>query len=103
MMILKDEADVSIAKVGELLFRQREGVGVCESDLAARGPIERAKYMQERAFARAARSHDGQRLAFLDREANVAKHRQTAGAGGIIFAQVIDLQAHYEGVRSGVK
>src|SRR6185437_912173 len=43
MMILKDEADVSIAKVGQGTLGQGEWIASFETHLAARGSIECAK------------------------------------------------------------
>ena len=47
--------------------------------------------MQQGAFARAGLAHDGQHLLPFDEEVYVLKKNQPTPSGGILFAQIADL------------
>ena len=66
MMILKDEADPTIAERGQFWLGKCEGVGPFQRDGAARGLFERAENVQQGALARAGRPHHGQGVAALE-------------------------------------
>ena len=42
-MVLKDEADVLVSKVGQFRFAERKWILAIERDFAAIGPIERSQ------------------------------------------------------------
>ena len=75
-------------------FGQGERVDAVEADGAGRRPVERAEDVQQRALAGAGRPHDGEGLAALQVEADVAQHRQRAAAGGVVLGEVGDVERH---------
>ena len=78
-MELKHESQFPVAEMRRLLRRQRGKIAPLEEHGAAGGAVERAENMQQRRLARTGRSHDGQRLAGLHLEADVAQNGQFAG------------------------
>ena len=67
-MILKKEADFSIAKFGQLLFAETVGIAAVQCDAPAGGWFESAHDVQQRALADAGRTHDGRRFTTLHRK-----------------------------------
>src|SRR5262249_52292345 len=98
MMILKDEADVPVAKVSQLLFRQGEGVLALHGYLALRRTVQRAKDVQQGAFAGSRWTHDRQSLPPVQLKGNIPEHGQGPAAGGVIFLEMSDLQSHFRQV-----
>ena len=74
MMRLKDEADLRIAKQGELIAGHGSQVLIIERDLASGGRIERADDVQQGGLARARGADDGHRFAGRDGERDIAQH-----------------------------
>ena len=95
VMVLKDETDVPVAVVGEAAFAEGERILAVEPHGAGSRPVERAEDVQQRALARAGRPHDGEGVAALHLQADAAQHGQRAGARGIFFTEVLDLQRHW--------
>src|SRR5436190_23596964 len=96
-MVLKDEANVTVAKIGKLTLGQGEGVLAIKADGPRGGRLQRADDVEEGALARARRPHDGGGFASLELEVDITQHTQRATAGGVILRQVLDLQNHRGG------
>ena len=67
-MGLKDEADLPVADFGQLQLVELAEVLAVEQHRAARGPVQRADDLQQRALARAGRADDGKGFAARDFE-----------------------------------
>ena len=93
-MVLKHEADRTVAEVGKLRLREGERVGAVEADGAAGRPVERAEQVQERALAGAGRAHDGERLAAVEAERHVTEDGERAAPCRVVFAELFDLKGH---------
>jgi hypothetical protein len=93
-MILEDEPDRAIAKVGQLPIRQRERFTLPEFVRPRREPFERAEDVEQGALAGAGRPEDGERLAILHGEVDVAQDGQLAGACGVALTQIFEGEAH---------
>ena len=85
-MRLEDEADLPVPHGGELLIVQGAQVLPVEGDRPARGPVERADDLQQRALARTGRADDGEGFAARDFERHIVEHRQGPGVGGRVVA-----------------
>ena len=94
MVVLKDEADVSIAKVGQVALGQGEGIASLQPHVAARRPVERAENVQQRALAGAGRPHDGHGVAALQVERHIAQHGQGAAARRVILGEMFNVEGH---------
>ncbi len=81
-MRLKDKAYSLIAHGGEPDFVETGQILVVQGYFPSGGMIEGADDMQESAFARAGRAHDGQRLTGGDFEGDGAEHGERGGAIG---------------------
>src|SRR5438874_2180115 len=65
---LEDEAGPLAAQPRRLTIREAADVATLEDDPATAGPVQPAQHLQQRALARARRSHQGHELARLDRQ-----------------------------------
>ncbi len=92
VMILKHEADVAIAEIGERGLRQIENFLVVEAHRAAGWLVESAENMKQRALAGAARPHNGQGFAAIEVEIDIPKHAQRTAARGIIFTELANVK-----------
>src|SRR5262245_43399416 len=81
--VLEDVADRAAAQLGAIRARDDFEVDALDEHLAAGGVLEAAGDRQERALARAARSHDSDQLAALDREVDRAKRVHLARTGAV--------------------
>ena len=77
---LEDEADVAVAKRHELRVGQIPQRAVGDPDAAGVDRVEPAQHVQQRALADARGADDGDHLALLDRDVEVAQHATGAPA-----------------------
>ena len=84
VVLLEDEADLAVAKGGEVGLGQREGVAPEERDLTRGGRLERAQDVEERALPAPRGPHDAERLAGSEAEVHALEDRQ--GAAGRVVA-----------------
>ena len=75
-MELKDEADPAVAEGDDLASASAVSVAAGDSDAALVGPIQPAEDVQQRALADARGADNRHHLAGVDRQVEVAKHRQ---------------------------
>ena len=75
-MVLKKEADLSIAKLGQLLFAEPVGIVAVQCDTPAGWRFQAAHDVQQRALADAGRTHDGRRFTALHRKRHAGQHRE---------------------------
>ena len=99
-VILKHEADRSIAKGREPVRRELERVPAVERDRPGRGRLERAQDVQQRALAAARWTHDRRGVARFERERHVRQDRQRACRARILFAEVRDAEHAKLGIRN---
>ncbi|GDY18699.1 hypothetical protein LBMAG56_00440 [Verrucomicrobiota bacterium] len=94
MVGLKDEADLLVADARELEVVEAGEVFAVEEELARGGAVECADDVEERAFAAAGRTDDGDALAAGEVERDSEKHADALGAGGrgVLFGDVLELQ-----------
>src|SRR5690606_28912912 len=81
---LKDHANVALAHIGTPRFGQPGDFLVVEPVAAAAGTVEQADDVQQGRFAAARGAHDGDELAWLDRQAHVVER------GGFDFVATVD-------------
>ncbi len=82
---LKDQPDFSSAEDGEFTVGHLGEVFARDLDFARVGPSETGHEMEERAFARTAGAHDGQKFAVL----NVQRDRRKSGDEAISLAEAL--------------
>ena len=68
---LEDEAQLSAAHLGQLVFRQAADLGAIDQDFALRRRIQARQEPQQRAFAAAGSAHDGHELPGGDQQIDV--------------------------------
>ena len=83
---LKNEAELPIANVGQLVAVEARNIDAIEQVAAARRAIEAAEHIHQRGFSRAARAHEGDKLAPRNFQRNAAHgvHVHLAGAVGLV-------------------
>ena len=69
--VLKDEAKMLSAKLGQVAIRNRRKAHAVEQHISRGGLIQRGKDVQQRGFTAAAGAHDGDKLAFNHLKAHV--------------------------------
>src|SRR5262245_30030616 len=93
-MVLEDEANVAIAKVGKLFLGKSERIGAFESDTAGGGIVESAKDIEKGTLAGPGRPHDGNGLTPFDAKVDIAEDGQRPAAGGIVLVQMLNFEGH---------
>ena len=63
---LEDEADLPVAQVCQAVLAQPAGLGAADAVAAARGAIEQAEHVHQRALARTAGADDGHIFALVN-------------------------------------
>src|SRR5581483_11849998 len=71
--VLKDDGDVREPEIGARVLVDRPQVAAVHRDASGGRRVEAADEIQQRRLPRAALSHDGDELAALDRERDVAQ------------------------------
>ncbi len=95
-MKLKDEPDVTIAKLDQIRIGEPRQVGLADANLAAVDPVEAAQHMHQRALPYPGGPDDGHHLARLNREVETAKHVEPPAGRGIRLRKARDLEeAHW--------
>ena len=80
-MVLEDEPDLLIPKLGLFPFRKSERVCPIQSDLTGRWRFERSNDVEQRALATSRRSHYGRRFSAGKRKSHFGQNREwTAGS-----------------------
>jgi hypothetical protein len=87
---LKDEADALVADVRPLVGGQRADLVVFQEILTAGGAIKTAKDIHESRFAGAGRTHDRDKFAKLDPEADTTQGGYLHIAHAVGFSQIFD-------------
>jgi hypothetical protein len=87
-VILKDESDLLVAECGHRRLAQLERVLLVERDRPRSRRLQRADYIEQRAFAAARRAHDRRGVAALECQIDVGKDRQRASRRRVFFGQV---------------
>ena len=90
-MELEDEADVLVAKRGELGIGQRGEVGIRHPHRAGVDRVEPAENVEERALPHARRADDCHHLPLLHLQIQAAQHGQHGPADRIALGQPADL------------
>jgi hypothetical protein len=91
-VVLKDEADLLIAKGGLLFFSQRKGVLPIERNRAGGWLIESAQDVKQRAFATARRPHDCDGITTLKFQVDVIQNGQRPAWCVVLFGKMRNLE-----------
>ncbi len=91
---LEDEAHRCIPKRRQLVRVQLGEILAGYDHLAGLGLVERAEEIEQRAFSRSARAHDGGGFAFGDLEIESAEHRHGGLGGAVGFRDVAEFGEH---------
>jgi hypothetical protein len=86
VMLLEDEADLPIAKGGQLRLGQLERVQAVERHPPAAGRLQGAQHAQQGALAGAAGADNRQVLPALHGQRDIAEHHQRLAASGELLA-----------------
>ena len=89
MMLLENETDIAVPKIGPPARREAEWVGSLKPNASGRGRVEATKNRQQGALARTTRPHHDKLLTRLDREADVREHGQRRGEGRVRLAELL--------------
>src|SRR5205823_13776503 len=73
---------------------QGERIPAVQPHRARSGPVERTEDMEQGALARPGRAHDGERLPWRQGEADAAQYLQGPAAGGVVLAELVNLETH---------
>ena len=92
-MELKHEADMAVAKFGQIAVALLEKIPSFKEDAPPRGAVQRAQDMQERALAGAGGPFDGQHLSGRNGQINSLQDLNDlpAAAQNVEFLQIPDL------------
>ena len=95
---LEDEAQVAAADLRQLVVVQLRDVLPAQDVLPARGPVEAAQQVEQRALARAGVPHDGDEISLgkIDRHAAQRAHHDPA-LEDIVLVHVDDAGGHFLG------
>ena len=85
MVELKDESDVAISERHDIGIGQRRQVRGGNRHLTLIRPIQSAEDVEERAFSDTRRTHDGDHLACLDGQVEIAQHVQVVSTDRVAF------------------
>ena len=99
---MKDEAEFLVADVGQRVAPELRNVDAIEQVAPAGRLIEAAEDVHHCGLAGAARAHDGDKLASLDLEGNVAHRVDLDIAGAVRFRERLEADdgGHFRGIRS---
>ena len=92
---LEDEADFFVADIRERIAVERGNVNAIEQIIAAARTVERADHVHQRAFAGAARAHEGHEFARKNFQRNPA-HRVDIHFAGVIH--LVDVRELDDGI-----
>jgi hypothetical protein len=92
---LKDEADFFVADIREGIAVERGNVNAIQQIMTAAGTVQRADHVHQRAFAGAARTHDGHKFARKNLQRNPA-HRMNVHFTGVIH--LVDVRKLDDGI-----
>jgi hypothetical protein len=87
-VVLKNEADLLVAKCSQLFFGELERVVAIQSYRAGGRRVECAEDVEQRAFAAAGGSHDRHCVTSLERERNVREHFERPARRGVVFGDL---------------
>src|SRR6476646_162505 len=88
-MILKDKADVLVAKRGLCPLSELVGIHAIEREAARRRRLERTQDVQQRAFAAAGGAGNRNRVAAIQAQRNAVEDRKSAPRCRVRFAEVL--------------
>ena len=93
---MKDEPDLLVADVGQLVAVELRNVNAVEKIFSARGPVEAAERVHHRGFARTARAHQRDEFALenFQRHAAHGLHLDLAGLVGLVDVLQFDDGLH---------
>ena len=87
---LKNKTELAIANVGQLVAIESGNVEAIEQVTAARRPIEATEHIHQSRFARAARTHESDKLALRDFQRNAAHGVHIDLTGAVSFVHVLE-------------
>ena len=93
---LRDEPERRVAQLRELLVRQLGDVSAVDLDGAGRRLEQASDQIEQRAFAVAGTSDDGDQFALVHGEAHVVDGGETRAAPGEFTGQIIDLKHRHD-------
>src|SRR5712671_4262129 len=99
MIALKDEANISLAQPNTLLAVELVNSLLIQEVFAGPCVVEHSKNTEQRGFARAARTHHGDEVTLLDREADATQDEGLACGCLVTFFKILELD-HVHSYRS---
>jgi len=90
IVVLKNEADLSIAKSGSMVFAERRGVLPIQNDTAGRGRLESSQNIEKSALAASGWPHNGGSFPRFKIQVHVGPDGDGTAGSGIFLGEICD-------------